>query len=126
MDLDGEFWSDSSSDDDENVLSISQAAYAAALEVEAASNGPKRDHRKDPRSSRRVFRSGEALHCIRRDYMGIPGDPSTPLLGAEFPLFFRVSRTRFQVMMEDIMAANIPFYMPKKNRLLHLQSSVRF
>ena len=68
------------------------------------------DHRSHPRKERRFFRHEEALHCIRRDYLGFPGDPRCPLLGKEFPLMFRVSRGRFQVMMEDIKAKNIPYY----------------
>jgi hypothetical protein len=33
----------------------------------------------------------EADHCIKRDYLGLPGDPSTPLLCAEFKNMFRLS-----------------------------------
>jgi len=81
----------------------------------ALSKVQKSDHRCQPRSSRRNFKSMEALNCIRSDYIGILGDPSTPLLGSEFKLMFRISRPRFQVMMEDIMAKNIKFY--RKNYL---------
>jgi hypothetical protein len=52
---------------------------------------------------------------IKRDYLGLPGDPSTPLLGAEFKTMFRLSKTRFQVLMEDVMAADIAFYQQRKN-----------
>jgi Plant transposon protein len=73
------------------------------------------DHRQLPRSKRRKFRHDEALACMKRDYLGIPGDLSTPLLGAEFKTMFRLSKTRFQVLMEDVMAADIDFYQRKKN-----------
>ena len=47
------------------------------------------DHRTLPRNPKRQFRHEEALHCINRDYMGIPGDSSTPLCpGREFATMF--------------------------------------
>jgi hypothetical protein len=61
-------------------------------------------------AGRRLFHHQDALHCIRRDYLGLAGDPKTPLLGKEFALMFRISRGRFQLMMEHVMAAEIPFY----------------
>jgi hypothetical protein len=73
------------------------------------------DHRQLPRSKRQKFRHDEALACIKRDYLGLPGDHSTPLLGAEFKTMFRLSKTRFQVHMEDVMAADIAFYQQRKN-----------
>jgi hypothetical protein len=60
------------------------------------------------------FRHAEALHCITRDYLGIPGDPLTPLFGEEFKTMFRLSRARFQVLMEDIQASGISFLHKKK------------
>lgn len=71
------------------------------------------DHRCLPRSAKRSFRHDEALHCIRRDYMGIEGDPSTPLFaGSEFQAMFRISRPRFQRMLEEFAKSGIPFYTP--------------
>ena len=92
---------------------VLEAAAAAAEEV--AGSDDTEDHRQLPRSKRRKFRHDEADHCIKRDYLGLPGDPSTPLLGAEFKNMFRLSKTRFQVLMEDVMAANISFYQKKRN-----------
>ena len=74
------------------------------------------DHRQKPRTSRRVFWHDDALECIKRDYLVITGNPRTPLLGKEFPLMFRVSRGRFQCMMEDIAASTAaPFYLNRVN-----------
>jgi hypothetical protein len=73
------------------------------------------DHRTQPRSKRTQFLSKDAIYNIRRDYLGLPGGTSPPLLGADFKKMFRISRTRFQVMMEDIMAKDIKFYR-KTNR----------
>ena len=57
------------------------------------------------------------MYNIQRDYLGIPGDATTPLYASSFKKMFRISRTRFQVMMEDIMAKNIKFYQ-KNNRTI--------
>ncbi|KAG7336608.1 plant transposon protein [Nitzschia inconspicua] len=73
--------------------------------------------RKQQRSTRRKFRHAEALHCIKRDYLGSTrgGDLISPLLGAEFQMIFKISRSRFQVLMEDIKASGCRFYQPKTN-----------
>jgi hypothetical protein len=47
--------------------------------------------------------------------LGIVGDLTTPLFGAEFKLMFRLSKTRFQLLMEDVMARNLPHFQTKKN-----------
>jgi hypothetical protein len=66
----------------------------------------------------------EALHAIKRDYLGVVGDLTTPLFGSEFKVMFRLSRTRFQLLMEDVMARNIKFYQMKKNLLPTQQASL--
>jgi len=82
------------------------AAIAAALDDEQQQQHKRKiDHRQLPRSTRRLFRHDLALACIERDYIG-----DTPLLGVEFKLMFRLSRGRFQVLMEDVMASNISFF----------------
>jgi len=87
-----------------------EGGAALAREVlEDSTDKRKIDHRKKNRRKRRKFRHQEALTCIKRDYLGIPEDPSTPLLGAEFKIMFRLSRTRFQVLMEDIQASRFQF-----------------
>lgn len=114
------FTYDSSDEDDDYVVStIAQVALASmdllsttlAVVEERFSKKQKTDHRQQRRKPRRLFRHQEALHCIRRDYLGIAGDPTTPLLGKEFSLMFRLSRGRFQLLMQDVMRAGIPFYM---------------
>jgi hypothetical protein len=94
------------------VIAASMEAVAAAAaggQLAAAtvieSNKRKEDHRQLPRSSRRKFRHDLALECIEKDYIG-----DTPLLGVEFKLMFRLSRGRFQVLMEDAMASDIKFF----------------
>jgi ribosomal protein L32 len=89
------------------------AAAATAAAVYQIETDAKRqiDHRTLPRKKRREFRHQDALKCIQRDYLGIMGDPTiTPLFGTEFKLMFRISKGRFQVLMEDLMASNYSFY----------------
>jgi hypothetical protein len=85
------------------------SAVAACLLAETPSKGNLDDGRMG-RSKRRKFRHLEALQCIQRDYLGIPGDPATPLLGADFKAMFRLSMARFQVIMEDIQASGCPLF----------------
>ena len=65
------------------------------------------DHRKLPHQCRRVYKHGEAYHCIMRDYLG----PDPIFEGREFETMFRISRSHFQCIMEDIGNAEIPFYL---------------
>ena len=98
----------SDSDDDDVVCAqtIFNAA-AAAIDSAAADDDNKAiDHRKLPRKKRRVFDHAGALQCINRDYLG-----PDPLFGKEFPLQFRISRGRFQTMMEDVAATGNGYYL---------------
>jgi hypothetical protein len=106
------------------VLAALQAGRIAVEELEESALEEEEDHRQLPRSKRRKFRHDEALNCIKRDYMGIPGDPSTPLLGSEFKLMFRLSKERFQVLMEDVKASGIAFYQKRRNLPPSEQSSL--
>ena len=66
----------------------------------------------NPRGPRKKYRHKEALHCIQRDYLGLPDDPGTPLfVGKDFEMMFRITRGRFQRLMEDIAATGNPFYL---------------
>ena len=125
----------SSDDDDEEIVVLSsflgvQAAGDANVGVDyilkkrQKTHHHKVDGRTLPRSQRRQFKSDRALECIHQDYLGVAGDPATALFASDFQRMFRISRQRFQVFMEDIMAKNIKFYMVKKNRLPYQQSSL--
>ena len=71
----------------------------------------KPDHRGLPRATRRQWRHDEALHCIGRDYLGLSGHPDTLLfVEKNFEMMFRVSRPRFEKMMQDFANSGIPFY----------------
>jgi hypothetical protein len=87
------------------ILSVLEGGMVVtALYNEQLQNKRKTDHCHLPRSTRRMFPHDHALVCIERDYIG-----DTPLLDVEFKLMFRLSRGRFQVLMEDVMASNIGF-----------------
>ena len=77
------------------------------------------DGRTLPRGPRTEWRHAQALHCIRRDHLGLPGDPKTPLIGTEFHSHFRISRTRFRLIMEDAANSGDPFY--KENKVPELE-----
>jgi len=69
------------------------------------------DHRSLRRSVRKTHRHDEALRCIQRDYLGIPGDDSTPLFpGKDFDGMFRMSLPRFRRLMIDLGSSGDPFY----------------
>ena len=92
--------------DGEELLSLLKStAVVASTVVQGKKKKRKVDHRTLPRSTRTNFRHHEALGCIRRDYLG-----DTPLLGKQFHVMFRMSRGRFQVLMEDVMGSTMKFY----------------
>ena len=95
------------------MMNMSRMAIVAFL-VNTKEDSKDNDNtcwRNKPRKQKRKFRHKEALKCICRDYLGIAGDPLTPLfVGVEFKRMFRISRPRFQRMMEDIAALGDSFY----------------
>jgi hypothetical protein len=120
-------WGDDDSDDDDwdAVVAASTAAAASAAAVAAAAISStvmitmlqqppakrmQRDHRTLPRDNCREFFHADALRCIGRDFTRLIGYPKTPLHGSQFKLFFRLSRGRFQVLMEDLTASNYRFF----------------
>jgi hypothetical protein len=69
------------------------------------------DHRHLPRQAKADFQHGEAFLCIKRDYFGIPGDSLTPIFkDRTFQMMFRVCWSCVQIMLEDTMTTNHPFY----------------
>jgi hypothetical protein len=65
---------------------------------------PNQHYRNKPRRPKTLFCHHEALHCILRDYLGIPGDLTTPVFkDSNLEMMFRLSRTRVQKIFEDVM-----------------------
>jgi hypothetical protein len=125
-------WGDDDSDDDDwdAVAAASTAAAASAAAVAAAAISStvmitmlqqppakrmQRDHRTLPRDNRRDFFHADVLRCIGRDFTGLMGYPRTPLHGSQFKLFSRLSRGRFQVLMEDLTASIYRFFKVSDN-----------
>ena len=65
---------------EEEALEV-QSHLESAMMIVATSKRKKKkiDPRTLPRNPRKKYRHEEALHCIQRDYLGIPGDPNTPI-----------------------------------------------
>jgi hypothetical protein len=106
------------------IAAVLDGGKIAVEELIETSHKRKVDHRKLPRKRRRKLRHSEALNCIKRDCLGLPNDPSTPLLGAEFKAMFRLSKSRFQVLMEDIQASHHRFFQQSQN--LHRDDQASF
>jgi Plant transposon protein len=64
------------------------------------------DHRTLQRSERIEMKHARALQSTMQDYTGL----RPTFRGREFETMFRISRSRFQRLLEDIMASNIPFF----------------
>ena len=65
-----------------------------------------------PRSARRFFDHGRAKDCIMSDYLA----PDALFSDMNFVMMFRISRGRFQKILEDIGNSGIPFYNPQQER----------
>ena len=101
---------DIESDDDDLLISKVVCTNVAVL-LGGDFHAKKVDHRTLPRSSKAQWKHDEALHCIRRDYLGHPNDNQSPLLSAaNFQLHFRVSRARFERLRSDVANGEMPFY----------------
>ena len=98
-------------DDEEMLLLASTHQRLAVVALEACGIPKKRkiDPRKLPHEARRSFRHKEALNCILYDCLG----PKPLFDGREFELMFRLSRRRFQCLMEDVGNSCKPFYTGK-------------
>ena len=56
---------------------------------------PNQHYRNKPRRPKALFYHHEALHCILRDYLGIPGDLTIPIFkDRNFEMMFRLLPTR--------------------------------
>ena len=92
---------------EEDMLLLSTVTQAAAIvSIVEENNKRKRDHRTLPREPKRVFRHQQVRAILQHDCLG----PKPSFNGREFDNVFRVSRSRFQCLLEDFGNANIPFY----------------
>lgn len=101
------------SSEEELMLQAAQTIVAVAGAVVALPLAPPglADHRSLPRGPRTRWRHEDALYCIQRDYLGIPGDPSTPLMkGDQFVTHFRIKKERFLKIMDHVANGEYRFY----------------
>jgi len=66
------------------------------------------------RTTRTIYWHDDATRVLKRDFFGLEGYPLTPLFkNKDFQELFRISRSRFQRLLEDIGRINHPFYSGK-------------
>ena len=88
--------------DDDDDYFIAQFMMTNTMMMMAAATyqqekKPKIDHRTLPREGgRREFKHEEVLCCIKRDYLG-----DQALFGSQFNFFNKLSKTRFELLMQD-------------------------
>lgn len=87
--------------------SCSQAMFAWADSSGDEKGEDELNRWQQPRGKRTVYQHAEALHCIRRDYLG----PTPIFKDKQFDMMFRISKSRFQRLMEDIGNAGISYYL---------------
>ena len=117
---------DSSSDEEYVALTHAVHAVASVAEevsqrvsmnrkVMALSRIKKKDRRSIPRKNkpRKKLDHAGALLCINRDFLG----PNALFLD-DFHLYFRISRSRFDKIYNDIGRAGIKFFIQTKTNLV--------
>jgi hypothetical protein len=101
--------SDDESSDGDSAIMIQVAGLFAMLELElmAEDSSINRARRKERQSTgtRRSFDHYGAYNNIQRDHLG-----PDPLFGKEFPLFFRLSRPRVELIIQQLGNSDIGFY----------------
>jgi len=96
------------------VVAQNQLVISYLKQKQETEKKKKPDHRLLPRGQKTKWKHLEALHCIKRDYLGSTSIPDSPLFrGAAFVMMFRLSKARVELLFQDIMAADIPFYKDK-------------
>ena len=98
---------DTHNDDMEELAMVAQVLINRnAIIIEDIGNNRTIDHRSLPRKKRTKWNHDEALHCINRDFLGpIPKFPDK-----QFDVFFRMSKSRFELIMQAFGNSGDPFY----------------
>ena len=102
------------SEDEVDVLLLGAAAHhlsavAASLVDEEDTDLPKFDRRRLPRKKRKRHKHAQALACTMRDYLG----PEPLFEDKAFDAMFRVSRSGFRRLMEDVGNSGNAFFLAK-------------
>jgi hypothetical protein len=78
------------------------------------------DDSKQPRRTRRKFAYSDALRCLNRDYLG-----NVPTFDMkEFQTMFRISKSRFQKLMEDVMKTDNKYYSINTRKCASLEAKL--
>jgi hypothetical protein len=93
----------SSLDDEIAAAVINNNVAAAILLGEEEAFGI--DHRTLSRKKKKEFDHQGALECLQRDYLG----PQPLFNDRQFDVMFRISRSRFQRLMDDVATTGNPF-----------------
>jgi Plant transposon protein len=114
MDLGSDLDSDDDALDDGEIVIALQGITQAHSWVEQAVNSllmkrKNQDHRVLPRRKKKQFDHSRALTCIKHDLTG----PEALFVGQDFKMYFRISRSRFQEIMESFGNNGGPFYSGK-------------
>lgn len=94
------------------IQTVAQFAESSSDEEDSK---PPSNHRLIPRPGRHCFDHAAASASIRRDFLG--QNPSCKT----FSSIFRISKARFQRMMEDFGSSDIKFYNPKYGASLEVR-----
>ena len=103
-------------EDDEDTLLLSHMMLqteAAVIQALATKRNRSIDHCLLPREKKRRFRHKETCDAIQFDCLG-----PDALFGREFDLMFRMSRARFQRLMEDFAKSGTSFCSGRQEGLL--------
>jgi hypothetical protein len=83
------------------IVAVDRKKIEAEIKAKSEANAPRKKWGK--------YRHGDAWYCVMGDYIG-----PDPLYGSEFPKIFRISRPRFQRLMEDFGNSDIAFFSNQK------------
>lgn len=95
--------------EDNDVLMAAVEGIMIVHSFQAMVPRRKRDHRTLPRKKKRVFQHQRAADSIRHDFTG----PDALFIGKDFKSCFRISRARFQNLLETFGNSGKPFYSGK-------------
>jgi hypothetical protein len=103
-----------SSDEEDDMLRnsmIVQMNMNMSYFINKKRKAKKIDHRTLPRSGRTYYDHAGAVACMMRDYLG----PVPLFADRQFDVMFRLSRSRFQRLLEDVGNSGNSFFLAKKD-----------
>lgn len=113
-----------SDDEDDEIMAAVMAARSSTVAITAFFEDEQKkekedheraihDHRTAKRGPRRVFDHERAFQCIYNDFL----QPNA-LFGSQFKVYYRLSRPRFELLMQQVKKLQIHFYDAVPSRFL--------